>query len=72
MAILKAPWTEEQVRTLNIHQTNPLNHPYTCGGDRKSHPDGEGVLEATRDGWRCPYCGYRQDWCHDFFANPTA
>lgn len=59
--IIKAPWTEEQVKMLNLYQTNCLFHPYTCG-------NGSHTLTATRDGWICEECQkngteYKQDWC---------
>ncbi len=62
--MIKAPWTPEQVEALNAYQRDPTRHPLTCGGDRTdaAHLDGEGVLVATPDGWRCPFCSYRQDW----------
>jgi hypothetical protein len=36
--------------------------PYSDGND--------GVLIATLNGWVCPCGEYRQDWAHDFMANP--
>lgn len=63
----RAPWTDEEVRLLNEHQKNPMFHPFTCGSGRrtdKDHLDGEGVLVATNEGWVCPFCDYKQDWCH--------
>lgn len=60
--------TQEQIDALNRHQTERRFHPFTCGNRRGSpewkatHLDGEGVLVATLDGWRCPYCDYRQDF----------
>lgn len=65
--VKRAPWTDEEVRLLNQHQQNPQFHPFTCGSGNRTdekHLDGEGVLVATPDGWVCPYCDYRQDWCH--------
>lgn len=67
--MLKAPWTEEQVRNLNKYQVIGLFHPYTCGG-KKDGKDCRADLIATKDGWICPEgCGYTQDWCNDFMAN---
>lgn len=62
--ILKMPWSAEQVAALNRRQNNPELHPYTCGGNRTDadHLDGEGRLVATPEGWKCPFCDYRQDW----------
>jgi hypothetical protein len=66
----KAPWTEEEVCKLNEFQKDGRFHPFTCGGDRRdeNHLDGEGVLVATPNGWMCPYCDYKQDWCHQFMS----
>jgi len=65
--MIKAPFTPEQVVALNRFQQCGRFHPFTCGGNRKdaAHLDGEGVLVATPEGWRCPYCDYKQDWAHD-------
>jgi hypothetical protein len=62
--IKKAPFTQEEIDVLNEHQKNREFHPYTCGGNRKDakHLDGEGVLVATEDGWKCPFCDYKQNW----------
>lgn len=69
---IKAPFTQIQVDALNRWQTLGSVHPFTCGGNRMDakHLDGEGVLIATREGWICPFCTYRQDWAHDFMATP--
>jgi hypothetical protein len=58
--ILKAPWTPAEVDALNRYQSSGFVHEFTCGGDH----DGNRVLFATTEGWRCPTCGYRQDWAH--------
>lgn len=73
------PWTPEQVEALNRFQRYPAYHPFTCGGDRMDaghrayqaeHGGDFGQLVATTEGWRCPVCGYRQDWAHEFMAVP--
>lgn len=67
---LFAPWTQDQINSLNAYQLSGVCHPYTCGGGSRKddrHLDGEGVLIATPDGWMCPYCDYRQE-----FAMTTA
>jgi hypothetical protein len=69
---LHAPWTEDQVRSLNAYQACLCWHPFTCGqreADGTPH-----VLEATTEGWYCPKCKannkcYVQNWCHDFMAD---
>lgn len=66
--IIKAPWTQKQVRNANKNQQSRIFHPYTCGSGRRTdaaHLDGEGVLIAFSDGWHCPYCDYKQDWALD-------
>jgi len=68
---IRAPFTEAQVEALNRWQKNPEVHPFTCGsGHRKDarHLDGEGILVATKAGWICPFCDYRQNWAHDFMT----
>lgn len=65
-ALLHAPWTLAQVVRLNANQRVASFHPYTCGGS-EPHPPGA-VLLATCLGWLCPYCAYRQTWCHAFSA----
>jgi len=60
---IHAPWDAETVELLNEWQQSGVFHPYTCGRDRKNaqHLDGDGVLVATADGWKCPYCEYTQE-----------
>ena len=60
----KAPFTAEQVESINAFQHAGIFHPFTCGVDDCRHD-----LVAEPDGMRCPKCDYRQDWVHDFMAN---
>lgn len=71
MELVTTPFTDEQVVTLTKFQTGGWWHPFTCGR-RSEHPDNEGVLIATTDGWRCPDedCWYVQNWAHAFMADP--
>lgn len=57
----KAPWTDEQVKSLNKYQQCSWVHPFTCGGKNCRR-----VLVATPNGWICPKCDYKQDWAHEF------
>jgi hypothetical protein len=78
--MIRAPFTPEQVHALNAWQANDRVHGFTCGNDRTDaahvayqlqHPDQDfGQLVATAEGWVCPVCTYRQDWAHDFMAEP--
>lgn len=56
-----APWTDDQVASLNGYQAAWVFHPYTCGTDGCPRRAAGEVLTATRAGWECP-CGYRQAW----------
>ncbi len=58
-----APWPEHLVAGLNDAQQSGLTHPYTCPNRSDGHvwTSDLGVLTATRDGWVCPSCTYRQD-----------
>lgn len=62
---LKAPWTPEQVDALNAYQQLGYVHEFTCGNDHEA----DDMLMATADGWHCPSCGYKQDWCHEWMAD---
>lgn len=64
-----APWTDEEVANLEAWQRSSRVHPYTCGrcrdadtGERPLRDDH--LLVPTVDGWRCPTCDCRQDWCY--------
>ena len=64
-------FTPDEVESLNAYQNSNSFHPFTCGGDRtdEKHLDGEGRLVATGEGWYCPFCEYRQDWCHQWMKD---
>lgn len=69
-AILRAPWTPEQVHALNAFQSGSGMHPFTCGRD---HGGQHIALIARTDGWHCsePSCDYRQNWALTFMADPS-
>lgn len=56
-------WTDEQCDYLNKQQQDAMRHPYTCGNDSNHR-----VLVATRKGWQCLDCDYRQYWAHGIDA----
>lgn len=70
-----APFTDDQVNSLNAYQVAGVMHPFTCGNrSERSHVwrDGDGdlgLLMATPAGWTCPQCDYTQDWAHGFMAD---
>lgn len=63
-----APWTDEQVTSLNEFQTMGFMHPFTC---RVGSSHGPGYLLATTNGWQCTEknCDYNQTWAHAFMVN---
>lgn len=71
MSIIKAPFTEEQIKSLEEWQKGIRFHPFTCcshdGCDRNSQPN-NGELIPTKDGLICPCGKWKQDWCHDFMV----
>jgi len=61
----EAPWTEDQVASLNGWQACGLVHPFTYG-------DGEDQVDlvATKDGWvAAPSGPVVQSWAHAFMAD---
>ena len=60
---ITAPFTTDQVRSLNAYQRAKVMHPFTC----TVHSDTP--LIAREDGWICPTCAYRQKWAHEFMGN---
>jgi hypothetical protein len=58
---LRAPWSGEEVDALNRYQRRDDVHEFTCPQD---HDGADPSLVATRQGWICPHCDYRQDWAH--------
>jgi hypothetical protein len=79
MEQIKAPFTPEQVKNLNVYQQLGHMHPFTGTGmaDTEGHksrsncPDQECLLKATTDGWVCPCGQYKQNWAHAFMAEPV-
>lgn len=65
--VVTAPFTTEQVESLNGYQSSGVMHEFTCGNGGHSH----GRLRATSDGWVCDFegCDYTQDWAHAFMAD---
>ena len=58
-----APFTEDQVNSLNDFQHVGYYHPVTCGNNCRAN------LIARKDGWHCPTCDYTQSWAHGYMAN---
>lgn len=72
--VTEAPWTAEQVASLEAFQQCPHLHPLTCP-NRDDHPviNGEkGLLEVTAAGLQCGYCDYVQNWVPDFILQRRA
>ena len=54
---LKPPWTKRQVANLRKRQQIASLHSYTCVNCSDTE------LIPEEDGWHCPMCDYKQDWC---------
>lgn len=63
---ITAPFTVEQVDSLNHYQGLDCFYPFTCAND---HPE-DVSLVATTNGWVCPDpdCSYWQDWAYAWMA----
>ena len=68
--LIHAPFTPEQVDVLSAYQQLGITHPYTCR--LRSQHEGEGILIATTQGWKCSEdkCNYTQDWALKSTADP--
>ncbi len=66
-----APFTADQVASLNAYQGSGVFHEFTCGNDSCPGVGGEKArLVAYADGWHCEAgCGYGQDWAHAIMAD---
>ena len=79
IAVVHAPFSDDQTQALNTYQRLGQFHPYTCGGERDDvehhlyaaaqHHHDTGMLVAIKTGLLCPVCGYLQTWAHAMIAN---
>ncbi len=67
-AVIRTPWSDDDVELLNNYQMDGSGHPYTCenrgNGSHAITNSETGMLVATRNGWICYDCDYRQDWAY--------
>jgi hypothetical protein len=76
MSKVYAPFTPDQVASLNAYQRSGTFHEFTCGSDN-CHAvvvyDSKAILHASPKGWKCPFtnCDYTQDWAYDWMADWT-
>ncbi|MBO0719048.1 MAG: hypothetical protein J2P55_17195 [Rhizobiales bacterium] len=61
--VIRAPWSTDEIAALNRYQRRGMFHPFTCPHHTGMEGD-DRMLFATRDGWICAHCDYRQDWAH--------
>lgn len=52
------PWSDDVISRLTRFFQKGYMHPYTC--PRPHGGEGARDLIATRDGWKCPTCDYKQ------------
>jgi hypothetical protein len=64
-----APWSADQVDSLNGFQRSGAFHPFTCPREHEREDDDR--LLALAAGWKCCQegCGYTQEWAHAFMAD---
>lgn len=62
-----APWSPAEVDALNRFQHYGFVHEFTCPD---AHDGANRALVATKDGWICPHCDYKQDWAHKVMLQP--
>ncbi len=83
--IVYAPFTTEQVDSINGYQEASVGHPYTCSHCRdeeaqqlrQKHPNNlerwalrsQHLLVARQEGLVCPECGRVQISAHSFLAD---
>jgi hypothetical protein len=68
--IIHAPFTADQVASMNAYQKSGSGHPFTCGNDNcPGAGDGERILVADTYAWHCPRCSYLQTWAHRFMGD---
>lgn len=66
-AVVSAPFTRDQVRSLNAYQRSGPDELVTCPG--ANHHRRVQRLIARKSGWRCCRCGYRQSWAYQVAAD---
>jgi hypothetical protein len=64
-----APFTPDQVDSLNGFQAQDYWHPFTCGNDLCRQRNRDGILIAMTGGWYCLFCPYTQGWAHSFMTD---
>jgi hypothetical protein len=65
-----APWSADEVASLNGYQDSTVLHPFTCA-NHELHGSNRVELTATVVGWMClePGCDYTQNWAHPWMAD---
>lgn len=66
MARKDAPFTDEEVKSINDFQKSGVFHEFTCV---ESHPGLDRTLVAFQHGLDCPHCAYTQVWVHSWMAD---
>jgi hypothetical protein len=62
---IEAPFTPDQVKSLNAFQQDGRMHEFTCNSG--SCPTR--TLVAHEEGWFCMGCPYRQSWAYDWMGD---
>ena len=69
MSKVNAPFTPDQVKSLNEYQESGVMHPFTGNNDILPGME-EDILVAEEDGWHSLHDPeYFQDWAHHWMAD---
>lgn len=63
--LITAPFTDDQVASLNAYQADSRMHEFTC--NKSTCP--VRLLTADTQGWKCSGCFYTQRWAYDWMGN---
>ena len=64
-----APFTPDQVESINGFQQAGWMHPFTCDSGDCRRGESGGVLVATEEGMHCRTCDWKQGWVMPFMAD---
>ena len=66
MTHINAPFTPDQVASINAYQVSGMFHEFTCPREecKRTAPGRYTTLVASGDCLACPRCGYEQFWAH--------
>lgn len=69
--LVTAPFTQDQVASLDGYQESPLFDPFMCGDESCRSMYHVPLIAFPGTGWQCaiPDCSYTLDWCYSWMAD---